>query len=319
MSAAIWSAIAATSSASCAFLILLIQRRNYFDSVRPDLVLSGWKREQTTVAGHFSDEVTFNTIRNIGRGAAYLFPPQSGCRFWCLILESVDLSCREIGKVGFGYFLFANTSLLTPKPEHIRADIESVGPCDDPVIDECLTEKTFVSKRLGNRAVHIFDMALEIKFGNQTVFVGECDPKIAVGPHGFKSWSHSSPSVYSYAKPVWNARTTDEFRGNFGREFRGHMTKPLARFEESAILGAIFLSLIFLSKELIRIHRERVQRAQEKDFVLLRFLCSFAVNFFEDRGIDRRGRRGARREREPRKRRKTRKGKTKLLNSGESG
>jgi len=46
----------------------------------------------------------------------------------------------------------------------------------------------------------------------------------------------------------------------------------------------IFLSLIFLSKELIRIHRERVQRAQEKDFVLLRSLRSFAVNFFEDGG-----------------------------------
>ena len=30
----------------------------------------------------------------------------------------------------------------------------------------------------------------------------------------------------------------------------------------------IFLSLIFLSKELIRIHRERVPRAQEKDSVL---------------------------------------------------
>ena len=111
------------------------------------------------------------------------------------LFDEMDSCCREIGKVRIGFFLLANAPVLTPKPEHVRADIESVGPRDDPVIDECLGEETFVDKRLGNRAVHVFDMALEIKFGYQAVFVGEGDLEIAVGSHRFKSWSHSNPSI----------------------------------------------------------------------------------------------------------------------------
>ena len=101
-----------------------------------------------------------------------------------------DSCFREIGKVRIGFFLLANAPVLTPEPEHVRADIKSVGPRDDPVIDECLGEETLVGKRLGHRAVHAFDMALEIQFGYQAVFVGEGDLEIAIGSHRFKSWSH---------------------------------------------------------------------------------------------------------------------------------
>ena len=98
-------------------------------------------------------------------------------------------------KSGIGFFLRANPPILTPKPEHVRADIESVGPCDDPVIDESLGEENLVDKGLGNRAVHFFEMALEIKLGNQAVFVGDSDLEIAVDSHRLKSWSHSNPSI----------------------------------------------------------------------------------------------------------------------------
>jgi hypothetical protein len=94
-----------------------------------------------------------------------------------------DSCYREIGKVRIGFFLLANAPVLTPEPEYVWADIESVGPRDDPVIDERLGEETFLDKRLGNWAVHVFDVALEIKFGYQPVFVGERNLEIAIGSH----------------------------------------------------------------------------------------------------------------------------------------
>jgi hypothetical protein len=48
------------------------------------------------------------------------------------------------------FFLRANAPVLTPQPEHVGADIESVGPRDDFVIDECPRVDTFVHKRLGS-------------------------------------------------------------------------------------------------------------------------------------------------------------------------
>ena len=129
------------------------------------------------------------------------------------------------------WFLFvANAPVLTPKPEHIRADIEPAWPRDDPVIDKCPAEETFVDKRLGNRAADIFDMSLEVKLGNQAVFVGEGDLEIAVDSHRFKSWSHANPSIlvsvlliYSYVRPVRNARTTAMV---FGRRETIHFDRP---------------------------------------------------------------------------------------------
>jgi hypothetical protein len=65
--AAVWSAVAATFAALSSFLIMLIQRRNLLESVRPELVLMGWGRREE---GSECEAITFNTIRNIGRGAA---------------------------------------------------------------------------------------------------------------------------------------------------------------------------------------------------------------------------------------------------------
>lgn len=69
--AAIWSAVAATFAALSSFMIMLIQRRNLLESVRPELVLTGWNKTLVQFADNKLYEVlTFNTIRNVGRGAA---------------------------------------------------------------------------------------------------------------------------------------------------------------------------------------------------------------------------------------------------------
>jgi hypothetical protein len=63
---AIWSAIAASCSALTAFFVMRIQRRNFLESVRPQIVLEGWKREKV----NGEDTLTFNTVRNVGKGVA---------------------------------------------------------------------------------------------------------------------------------------------------------------------------------------------------------------------------------------------------------
>ena len=68
--AAIWSAIAASFAALSSFLILLIQRRNLLESVRPELVLTDWNRRVEGEGDAAHDRISFQTIRNVGRGAA---------------------------------------------------------------------------------------------------------------------------------------------------------------------------------------------------------------------------------------------------------
>lgn len=65
--AAIWAAIAAWGSVVTAVLVYSIQRRNFLESVRPELIITGWRRE---LRPSQKPTVTFKTIRNIGRGAA---------------------------------------------------------------------------------------------------------------------------------------------------------------------------------------------------------------------------------------------------------
>lgn len=68
--AAIWSAVAATFAAISSISIMLIQRRNLIESVRPELVLTGWTR-RTVGEGEAAHEViSFQTIKNLGRGPA---------------------------------------------------------------------------------------------------------------------------------------------------------------------------------------------------------------------------------------------------------
>lgn len=67
--AAIWSAIAASFSALAALFTAVVHRRNLLEAARPELVVTGWSRKQTGVSG--MDAVTFNGLRNVGKGAAF--------------------------------------------------------------------------------------------------------------------------------------------------------------------------------------------------------------------------------------------------------
>lgn len=68
--AATWSAVAAIFSAISSFLVMLIQRRNLLESVRPELVLVGWSRETRGEGESAHEVISFKTVRNVGRGAA---------------------------------------------------------------------------------------------------------------------------------------------------------------------------------------------------------------------------------------------------------
>jgi hypothetical protein len=68
--AAIWSAIAATFSAIAAITIMRIQHRNMLDSARPELVLTGWDRKTIQQGDPKYEVITFNKIRNVGKGSA---------------------------------------------------------------------------------------------------------------------------------------------------------------------------------------------------------------------------------------------------------
>jgi hypothetical protein len=70
ISAAMWSAIAASFSAIAAIIMVFITRRNMLDSARPELILSGWDRKPAQAKGQNLDKLTFNKIKNIGKGSA---------------------------------------------------------------------------------------------------------------------------------------------------------------------------------------------------------------------------------------------------------
>ncbi len=67
---AFWSAFAATCSAIAAMSILLIQRWSFLESARPELVLTDWSRRKKGEGVAANDVIGFQTIRNVGRGAA---------------------------------------------------------------------------------------------------------------------------------------------------------------------------------------------------------------------------------------------------------
>jgi hypothetical protein len=68
-SAAIWSSVAATFSAVAAFLLWSTEKKSFRHSIRPELVLSGWRRFQDKDRPD-EDLFAFTTITNVGRGPA---------------------------------------------------------------------------------------------------------------------------------------------------------------------------------------------------------------------------------------------------------
>jgi hypothetical protein len=70
VTAAGWSAVAATFSATSSLMMWRIHRRNLLESFRPGLVLDDWHREFGPGAYVRTDTVSFRKIKNLGRGAA---------------------------------------------------------------------------------------------------------------------------------------------------------------------------------------------------------------------------------------------------------
>ena len=68
--AAFWSAVAASFSAFAAVTAILIQRRILLESVRPELVLTGWERQARGEGNSAREVVTVRSIKNVGRGPA---------------------------------------------------------------------------------------------------------------------------------------------------------------------------------------------------------------------------------------------------------
>lgn len=50
--------------------MVFIQRRNFFEAVRPELVLIDWRRKTKGEGDSARDVISFGTIRNVGRGVA---------------------------------------------------------------------------------------------------------------------------------------------------------------------------------------------------------------------------------------------------------
>jgi hypothetical protein len=71
MTSANWAAIAAMFAALSSFLALSVQRRNLLESVRPELMLLDWGRQTEGVGDGAHERISFRTIRNVGRGAAF--------------------------------------------------------------------------------------------------------------------------------------------------------------------------------------------------------------------------------------------------------
>ena len=63
ISAAAWSAIAAMLSAIAAFLLWRTEQRSFQHSARPEIVITGWRRNAP-------DKLTFEAIENVGHGSA---------------------------------------------------------------------------------------------------------------------------------------------------------------------------------------------------------------------------------------------------------
>ena len=64
--AATWSAIAAIFSAIAAILLLRIERLSFQHSARPEIVITGWKRDSSADR----DKILFSAVENVGVGSA---------------------------------------------------------------------------------------------------------------------------------------------------------------------------------------------------------------------------------------------------------
>ncbi|HTO47023.1 MAG TPA: hypothetical protein VML91_05240 [Burkholderiales bacterium] len=68
---AFWSAVAAWFALLSSVMVLLAQRRNLLESVRPELVLVDWTRFASGQGAAGYEVIAFKSIKNVGRGVAF--------------------------------------------------------------------------------------------------------------------------------------------------------------------------------------------------------------------------------------------------------
>ncbi len=65
------SAAAAIGSFAVAFFLWRLHTQSFYESFRPDLILSDWSPEEEGEGGQRHSLIKFNLVKNIGRGAAF--------------------------------------------------------------------------------------------------------------------------------------------------------------------------------------------------------------------------------------------------------
>ena len=70
ISAAFWSAIAASLAASTSLAIYLVHRKTLYQQSLPELVLIGLERDETEIGDKPATRLRFGEIRNVGKGSA---------------------------------------------------------------------------------------------------------------------------------------------------------------------------------------------------------------------------------------------------------
>lgn len=65
-----WVNLIPTIAALVSFFLMMIHRRNMLETVRPELAVTGWRREQLGEREREQEDLVFERIKNVGRGAA---------------------------------------------------------------------------------------------------------------------------------------------------------------------------------------------------------------------------------------------------------
>lgn len=97
---AIWSAVAASFAALSSFLLMRIHRLNRLESARPELILTEWTRTTRGQSDSEHDVISFQAIRNAGRGPAlhiHLNAEESRGKFLIAVMSSLRLAILAPG------------------------------------------------------------------------------------------------------------------------------------------------------------------------------------------------------------------------------
>jgi hypothetical protein len=219
MSAAMWSAVAASFAALSSFLIYRIQRRNLLESVRPELVLAGWGRREEESGDKRREYVTFNTLCNIGRGAAlnvlvfsdFSSKDRTNAQPRSFLMEVplvVTLAPNESMTLDGNVPMWWDLTSGETTPEHI--DFQITLSCSDTRGMRYETRYSLMAwhPRLSARGIRMQEVARGVFCGTRTTTIRAV---------WFPKMRSRVMKVGSKAKKSWN-KLRDQFRRTDGRK-----------------------------------------------------------------------------------------------------